>query len=572
MNPTTNHATVVLPDPASLGEGALPKGTRLHNATFEITELLGQGEHGFVYRGQDTSLQRAVAIKEFFPTGSVRQAAQVVPPRTLSGAEFNAARQSFGREASVLARFNDPAIVRIFRVFEENNTAYMVMEFLEGQTLQNQLLGGALSIGNVLAVGTRIGEALATVHDARLLHQDVQPKNIFLARDGRVVLIGFGTAREYSDAARALTAPVTHDYAALEQYGHREQVGPPTDIYGLGATLYHALTGHAPTSPPDRLAGRELPTPDQRNRHIAPAIGRVVMHALQIQPAARPQTAREFLGEWQQAQANAVPVVPPPPSTPPPPRRAPRTPAAPPRSSTPTIPAPAAPTPAPPAAPTPASAPTPALPSSTPVPVPGTMLCPYCQNPMPVAMSRCPHCRRARSTGLLPEESMVFREWYRNENTRVGIGWALAAVAVLLVLITLWRGLIAIGLKPQRIKSEDVRATHARSVEDAQQFQSRSEFDASPACMRDTGPNYPCSDDNKYIAAVNMAAGDDVLEVTVSDEWKQLDYQRRLDYAQAMLNRWIKIHAPLQAKLRLLDRDGNEVGGRALSGNAWVSS
>jgi len=280
---------------------SLASNTRLQNGAYAVREVLGQGGFGITYKGGDMKLRRYVAIKEFFPYGAQRQGTTVFPPNGTTADAFTIARKGFVREAMTLAKFNHPGIVRVFGAFEENNTAYMVMELLEGKSLQ-QLLTEKTVIAEKDAVRiiTQTGEALIAVHESRLLHRDIKPDNIVLVAPGtpeqRAVLIDFGTAREFAaDKTRAMTAMVTHGYAPLEQYGTEAKFGPYTDIYALGATLYHCLTGQAPGSAMDRLAGVELLSPERVNPNIGRAISDAVMWALQIKATDRPQTIQQWL-------------------------------------------------------------------------------------------------------------------------------------------------------------------------------------------------------------------------------------------------------------------------------------
>jgi serine/threonine-protein kinase len=474
MNSATDHATVFLPEDDSFGEGALPKGARLQNGAFEIAALLGQGGQSFTYRGWDISLQRAVAIREFFPRGSARRGAVVVPPSAMTNADFLAARENFGRQANVLARFSDESIVRVFRVFEENDSTYLVLELLEGQTLAQRLHAGALPVDEAVPMATRIGGALALMHGAGWLHCAIAPANIFLTRDHRAVLIDFAAAREISHASSDRVPLLNPGYDPLEFYSAQAPLGAPSDIYSLGATLYHALTGSAPASPPDRLAGADLPAPEKINPQISSELSRVVMHALEIQSQNRFQSARELVDALADALKNArdssavfalspdvlSPDVPPVPHTPPTPPPVSRTPAAPPRkSSAATVSlsdAPRAPEAGSTPAPTMPRGAAPSVPQSTPVLEPGMQFCPHCHSPMPAVMSRCPHCRQLKNKAVDDPDSGTFREWHRNENTRVALGWALAILFCLFLLIALVRGFSAIGLKPEHIQQNGI--------------------------------------------------------------------------------------------------------------------
>ena len=158
----------------------------------------------------------------------------------------------------------------VYGTFEENNTAYMVMELLRGKTL-GQLVEERGPLPEAEAIGyiRRVGEALIVVHEASLLHRDLKPDNIMLTGDGEVVLIDFGTARAFAAGKTGrMTTMVTPGYAPLEQYGQSVRFGPFTDVYALAATLYHVLTGQMPAPATDRASGVDLVPP----RTLNPAV------------------------------------------------------------------------------------------------------------------------------------------------------------------------------------------------------------------------------------------------------------------------------------------------------------
>lgn len=300
---------------------ALPRNARLKNGAFAVGEVLGQGGFGITYKGGDLGLKRYVAIKEFFPHGSRRSEDKVTPPHGVSGEDFALARQGFLREATLLAKFNHPGIVPVFGVWEENDTAYLAMELLEGESLEQRLESkGVMNEADALATIASVAQALTQVHQSGLLHRDIKPDNILITRDNRVVLIDFGTAREFStDKTRAMTAMVTHGYAPLEQYGKQAKFGPYTDVYALSATLYRCLTGQLPTSAMDRLSGVELQTPAQVNPYVSRAVSAAVMKALEIKANDRFQSVQQFVDALY-TQPTAEPAAPTTaPSTQPPP-------------------------------------------------------------------------------------------------------------------------------------------------------------------------------------------------------------------------------------------------------------
>lgn len=276
-------------------QSPLPIGTRLQGGAFTIGKPLGAGALGFTYKGGDLQLRRVVAVKEYFPAGSQRKGASVFPEQG-DDADFQNGRQKFFDEARTLARFNHPGIVRIFNVFEENNTAYVVMEFLDGQSLQAAIERKTLSENAVVELAKKIGSALGKVHDAGLIHRDIRPANIFLTQNDRAILIGFGASRGLSTTATSrATAAVSPDYAPLELMGLRAEYSSGSDIFSLGATLYYAITGTKPTPAADRAAGSHLTSPHQLNPKISDSVSRALVWALELRAADRPQSVEQFL-------------------------------------------------------------------------------------------------------------------------------------------------------------------------------------------------------------------------------------------------------------------------------------
>lgn len=258
---------VALPD-------ALPQGTLLAGL-YATESVLGQGGFGITYKCHDRMLERRVALKEFFPSGSRRAQNQVQPSRGLSPTHYEEARTQFLSEARLLARCHHHGIVAVHTAFEENGTAYMVMEWLSGQSVEQRLeaRGGRLSEAEAVPLIERVGEALGSVHALGLLHRDIKPENIIVCDDGRVMLIDFGTAREFAQGqAQGHTTVVTPGYAPLEQYAREARRGAFTDVYGLAATLYHALTGQRPPAASDRAMGVQVRPVREENPSISPRL------------------------------------------------------------------------------------------------------------------------------------------------------------------------------------------------------------------------------------------------------------------------------------------------------------
>ena len=273
---------------------SLVPGTHLHQGKYAVGRILGEGGFGITYKGAHKALRQSVAIKEFFPAGAVRQGTAVSVPAPQQTA-FDRERANVLQEARLLFGLRAPSIVNVYDAFRENNTAYIVMEYLDGQTLGARLeRGGRMSLDEVRQIARGVCEALTEVHALQLLHRDIKPDNIMLTPTGRIVLIDFGSARTFqSGQTGSHTLVLTPGYAAPEQYSTSARFGPYTDIFSLGATLYHALLGHPPPSAIDRLHNAaqavRFPSPLPDPFYAA------LRQALELRVDARPQTLADFL-------------------------------------------------------------------------------------------------------------------------------------------------------------------------------------------------------------------------------------------------------------------------------------
>ncbi|MFN9109752.1 MAG: SUMF1/EgtB/PvdO family nonheme iron enzyme [Bacteroidota bacterium] len=273
----------------------LPPGTLLHNR-YRIESVIGQGGFGITYKAVNLGLNQVVCIKELFAAGiCVRGPENTVVFQGREAAEFPAFRQRFIREAQELARFRHPNIVRVSEVFEANQTAYFVMDFVEGETLRERVLReGRLQPEQALPLMHSLLDAVETVHNAGMLHRDIKPDNILVEPSGRVVLIDFGSARSNSNSGTyTTTAFVSPPYSPLEQYSHSAPRGPYTDIYALGATFYFMLTGTRPIAAADRR-DRVMPAPHVLYTDISDILSSAIMLALEERPNDRFQTVHEF--------------------------------------------------------------------------------------------------------------------------------------------------------------------------------------------------------------------------------------------------------------------------------------
>jgi len=279
---------------------ALPPGARIH--WYIIRSVLGQGGFGITYLAEDTNLGRQVAIKEYMPAGmAVREQDSSVQPVTdEQGKSFRWGLERFTSEARTLARFKHSNIVQVYSVFTENNTAYMVMEYEQGHGLDRTLKEHkTLPETELREILMPLLDGLEQVHSSGFIHRDIKPANIFLRENGTPVLLDFGSARQaLGGQTRTLTAMVSPGFAPLEQYTSKEyRQGPWTDIYGLGATLYRAVTGRAPPAAMDRSeailhTSRDILVPALEIQ--PPGYSRSLLlaidHALAFKPEARPRS------------------------------------------------------------------------------------------------------------------------------------------------------------------------------------------------------------------------------------------------------------------------------------------
>ena len=231
---------------------ALPRGYALNE--YRIESTLGIGGFGVTYLATDGNLNLKVAIKEYLP-GDVATRAEdhSVRSKSSDSAEtFRWGRTRFLEESRTLASFRHPNIVRVMRFFEANQTAYMVMEFVAGDPLQEWIkTRRPLAEPTVIGIAAPLLEGLDVVHRSGYLHRDIKPDNIFIRRDGSPVLLDFGSARAPA-ADKDLTTIVSLGFAPFEQYHARGGEGPWTDLYSLGAVLYWLLTGERPVEAPGR--------------------------------------------------------------------------------------------------------------------------------------------------------------------------------------------------------------------------------------------------------------------------------------------------------------------------------
>jgi len=278
----------------------LAPGTILH-AKCLIGKVLGQGGFGITYLAWDSILDLKLAVKEFFPMGLVARSSGKAHVETYAGdqgEQFSFGLDRFLSEAKTLARFSEhPNIVNVRDFFKENNTAYMVMNYIEGLTLEAYLKksGGKISFTKTLEIMMPVMDALREVHRAGFMHRDISPDNIFINQDGRVVLIDFGAARqEMREKSKSLSVILKAGYAPEEQYRSRGKQGPWTDIYAVAATMYSCITGQVPSEAMDRLAEDDLVASSKLKVTIGGVQEAALIKALSIRAERRFQAVEDF--------------------------------------------------------------------------------------------------------------------------------------------------------------------------------------------------------------------------------------------------------------------------------------
>jgi serine/threonine protein kinase len=285
---------------------SLPAGTQL--AEYAIDSVLGHGGFGITYLAHDTTLEAKVAIKEYLPHQIAQRddkTGHVLPqPNRDAVRDYHWGLKNFVKEARALAQFKHPHIVRVLRFFEANGTAYMVMEYEEGQSLAQYLKrqGPRLDEAMLLRIFIPILNGLHAVHEAKMLHLDIKPENIYIRADGSPMLIDFGSARQaIATQSHGQRVALTYGYAPIEQYPDKGQQGPWTDVYALGASMYRCVTGKKPGDALERyqtvLKYKADPltpaTKAGKNRYQASLL-ECIDWAMQIYPKDRPQSAREL--------------------------------------------------------------------------------------------------------------------------------------------------------------------------------------------------------------------------------------------------------------------------------------
>ena len=288
----------------------LNTGHLLAGGRYRIERVLGQGGFGITYLAEQTGLARKVAIKEFFMKELCNRegdTSHVTVPSMGSREMVDRFREKFIKEARAIARLSHKHIVRIIDVFEENNTAYYVMEYVGGGSLGEKSKGCALPEEVAVRYIRQVASALDYVHSQRMMHLDVKPGNVLLNSDDEAVLIDFGLSKQYDMSGEQTSSTpvgISHGYAPLEQY-KRGGVGtfsPATDIYSLGATLYRLLTGETPPEAGD-VNDEGLPA---LPGNVSAPVRKAVEAAMQPRRKDRPQSIDEFIALLDGSSAGVI--------------------------------------------------------------------------------------------------------------------------------------------------------------------------------------------------------------------------------------------------------------------------
>lgn len=278
----------------------LRKGTRLIGR-YTIEKVLGQGGFGITYLGIDELHEKKVAIKEFFPQGIVTRNIEYEDAVTVTFVgekdNYNKGKEKFLKEARIMARFSkDEGIVKAQDFFEINNTAYIVMEYLEGITLKQYLRENErIELEELLELFVPLIESLDEIHSQGLIHRDISPDNIMVLLGGKIKLMDFGAARDYTDfGEKSLSLILKPGYAPPEQYQTHGVQGPWTDIYALCATMYKCLTGENPPDAIERVMDDNLKEISEFGIPVSKQMEETIIKGMSISARNRYQNIEEF--------------------------------------------------------------------------------------------------------------------------------------------------------------------------------------------------------------------------------------------------------------------------------------
>ncbi len=292
---------------------ALRPSSLLFSGSIRAVGILGRGGFGITYRGIEVKTGKGLAIKECFPDGAVtRNPDGSLQPIPGFEQDFAAALKRFQDETKVLAELKHRSATKLLHSWNENNTAYMAMELIPGHTLERRILKGqTLSEAEALHVLSGVSGVLQELHAKKLLHRDIKPANIIMQDDvqsSHVELIDYGSVTSFTPGKRVRVTSrlLTPEYAPLEQFGTEVLLGPGTDFYALGATLYEAVTLRKPAQALERANGEKLETIWKINPSISPFFSVAIAGMMAMHIKGRPKIAKELQMFATRVKANQV--------------------------------------------------------------------------------------------------------------------------------------------------------------------------------------------------------------------------------------------------------------------------
>ena len=276
----------------------LKVGTLLANGKYRIDQYLASGGFGNTYVATDLAFDEKVAIKELFikgVCGRTADASEISISLSENQRTFKAQQEKFRKEARRIRKLNNPHIITVHDLFDENGTSYYVMDFVEGESLSARLkrTNKPMSESELMLLLPQILDALECIHKEGIIHRDISPDNIYLCSDNNAKLIDFGTARNVNEE-KTCSIIIKKGYAPPEQYMTSGKQGAFTDIYALGGTIYRALTGKVPTDALERVHGEIISTIKQLEPDAPEYVSKAVAKAMSLDESERFQSVIEF--------------------------------------------------------------------------------------------------------------------------------------------------------------------------------------------------------------------------------------------------------------------------------------
>ena len=272
------------------------------NSRYIVGRSLGEGGFGITYIGFDERLNRRVAIKEYYPSGTANRHSgdNTIIVTQGKSEQFDRGKINFIQEARAVAEFtNVEGIVDVYDSFEENQTAYIIMEYLDGVTLKQYLSqNGVIREDILIELMMPVMKSLNTMHSRGIIHRDISPDNIMYTTSGKLILMDFGSARYFANEEKELSVILKHGYAPEEQYRSKGRQGPYTDVYALCATIYACITGRPPEDSVQRIVNDTLVPPSRRGVIISEAHERALMHGLAVYAQYRCPDMQTLINEF----------------------------------------------------------------------------------------------------------------------------------------------------------------------------------------------------------------------------------------------------------------------------------